>query len=659
MLLSSCVGVVEDASESRTESTEFKVQTDLAFNGIAELIPVAHDKLEVYFYPATGGSKEYLYQIYIGNKTQPINIVEAVMQKDYRSMFRYVITGLDIGTQYIVKVDVKDKNSNEVVVTDTTQKAYTFSNYVADFAGLSSVSNVSGISGTDSIRVRWPHATIYPGNLLGSKRDPDSYEITILDAALLTPKAFNDFNLGPDDGRIVKSIQYNATVNEAVIRGLVSGRIYYVNVRAVHKGTVDDPNHPELRIELNNKYFEIKTLEADAASITFDLDNYDLLPAPGANSKNSFRLNWGTITGIFDHFRVYYAISPALFPDLGAACAFKSAGELIASEISCKKVSSDLLATDLNDLATNQLFQVKLYVCITLDCSQYVELPILEETTGSQIAGFSGVQDVQLASRLEALGTVRLVYGEPDFSSGYFDGLAVEVTDQKPALLAWLDDPVLNPAPTTYIVTEDAYTGQYKPIPFDYKEDTFVTVQGIDYSSAKSYCFTMYPFVYDSLGNVVYKNENAGWSCATTKIITATKAQFEGVREAEVSGRQIFINWNLPTDGVYSHFEVFYKKAVSSADVTFSFDSAIEATTVNYDFSQYERVLVDKDAGYDSDGNPEYATFVSLLNMPTGYYNIGVLSFANMGDVVARSEKNLKIYQCYVDGTSTASCVSI
>lgn len=658
LVLSSCVGTVEDASKVTTESSEQGVKTDLGFNGIVDLVPVSHDKLEVYFYPASGGSKEYLYQIYVGNLPEPVNVVEQVLTKDYRSMYRYTLTGLDIGTEYIVKVDVKDRNSKETVVTNVTKKAFTFSNYVADFAGLSSVSNVSGFAGIDSIRVRWPHATTYPGNLLGSDRDPQAYEITILDSSMLTPKAFNDFNLTPADGKIVKTVQYNPIVNEAVVRGLVSGKIYYVNVRAIHEGTIEDPNNPKLRNELNNKYFTIKTLEADASMIEFDVNNYLLTPSAGAASKNSLHLNWGVVTGIFDHFRVFYAVSPSLFPDVSAACEFKSSQELLGGQIGCKKASPDLLATDLNDLAINQLYQVQLYICINIECTENVQLSVLQEGTGNLLAGFSGIQNIKLAENLEQLGTVTLVYGTPDFSSGYFDGLAIEMTTEKPELIAWIDDPDLNPRPATEIITEDGYSGNFSHISFDYKEDSTVIVQGIDYSAANNYCFTMYPFVYDEVGSVVYKDSAASWTCVTTKVGAPTKKEFEGIREAEVSERTIFINWNLPTKGVYSHFEVLYRKATGPADTTFNYDSVIEETTVNYDFSYNGRVLVDKNIGYDVDGNPELATFVALNNMANGYYNIGVLTYANLGYVI-RSEKNIKIFQCYIDGISAANCTPL
>src|SRR5690606_27587273 len=103
-------------------------------------------------------------------------------------------------------------------------------------------------------------------------------------------------------------------------------------------------------------------------------------------------------------------------------------------------------------------------------------------------------------------------------------------------------------------------------------------------------CFSMYPFVYDALGTVVYKNSSASWTCTTTKIVTATKKNFEGIRDAEVSERSIFINWSEPSKGVFSHFEVFYRKAANSSDSTFNFTSAVQATTVNYDFSEYGRV---------------------------------------------------------------------
>ncbi len=660
-LNTACVGTVEKASKPRTESTDVSISSDLRFEGIQGLIPISHDKMEVYFNPATGGSKNYAYLIYVGSQAEPLSATERILEKDYRGLFRYTITNLDIGTEYIVKVDVKDVETGQIYSTSTFKQDFTFGNYVADFTGISSVSNVAGLAGLDSITVRWPHATIFPSNLFGSDRDPVAYEITILDSTRLTPASLNHFDLGANEGRIVKTINYNALVNEAVIRGLESGKIYYVNIRAIHKGTVDDPNNPTLKYEMNNRYYEIETLTLKETAIQFDLNNYNVTNTSGDDITNSLAVGWGAISGIFDHFRIYYAIKPSLSISTGLDCSIISATALAAGNTGCKKVNYDVTSSIITDLASNSEYQVKLLVCIDITCESNVELPILEILAGSQVAGFSGIQSIDLASDIKDIGTISLNYNAPNFSEGFFDGLAVEYTTQKADLLAWVNNPADAAKPLTEIITDSSYTGNLLVRDFNYAVDTRITIEGINYGEPTAYCFTIYPYVYDSLGNIVYKDQNASWDCTITDIITPDKAQFEGLFGGTTTGYDVNLNWKVPTKGIYSHFEVFYRKANDITDTSFNFDAAIDDTAISYTFNAYERILLSREDGYDIDGVPLIKTNLAVPNIPDGIYIFGILTYVNLGGTAKRSEYNLNLLICTVDGTSTtpSSCTPL
>ncbi len=186
--------------------------------GIHSAVPTANDKIEVYFYPAKGGSQQYSYQIYVGNQPDPVSVSEEVLEKDYRGLFRYTLNGLSIGTQYSIKVDVKDVKSGLVESTKVSKAVYTFNNYVADFSGISSVTNASGVQALDSINVRWAHAAV-PGGIFNNGDKPETYEIIIVDSTKLTPDAFDDSTIGPSDGRITRTIQYDPLVTETMIAG--------------------------------------------------------------------------------------------------------------------------------------------------------------------------------------------------------------------------------------------------------------------------------------------------------------------------------------------------------------------------------------------------------------------------------------------------------
>lgn len=666
-LVASCVGKVEESKRAKTESVETQKNFGLSFNGVKEVIPIAHNKIEVYFPPASGGSKEYSYQIYVGNLLEPINVVEQVLEKDYRSLYRYTIQDLDIGTKYTIKVNAKDKKTGEIKVTDTTLTAQTFQNYVADFMGISSVGNVSGIAGIDSIQVRWPQPAIYPANFFGSDpREPSQIQIIILDSSKLTPTAFNNYNLGKDDGKIIRTFGYNENKNEEIIRGLESDKNYYVNIRVIHEGTEDIPGEPWKRSELNNRYFEIKTLRADASLIEYNNALYTLDTNPGILAKTSLHMNWGTVAGVFDHFRVYYGQNIAGF-DTSDACQILSADQIVGGNTGCKKVSYDRLATDLNDLPPGTGIQAKLLVCIDIDCGNYFELPTLTGVTGGQIAGFGGIQKVILARNLSELGKLTLEYDLPNLADGYFDGLAVEVTNNQSDLMSWINDPTNYTKPVTDIISDPSYAGVLEIGPYNFETAGKIVIDKVTYTPSISYCFAIYPFLYKADGSIDYRDESATWKCSNTNLTAPNKKEFAGIQQGAVIGNDITLSWNAPSNGVYDTYEIFIKPAAGPGDASFSFDGAIEDTTVDYTFAYYGRYTLPGQifvSLLDADGNEvgqsESRTLHTFYGLAPGYYNIGILTYINLGlSEPLRSEYNTKVVQCYIDGVNDSECTQL
>lgn len=651
-LLTSCLGEIQQASKEVTESARTEYDESLRFDGLYEAVPVSNTKIEIYFPPAKGGSLRYSYLIYVGNQPDPLTVTEEVLSKDYRGMFRYTIQGLDIGTQYSIKVDVKDTETGEIKSSGISKAVYTFSNYVADFAGISRVENVQGVDGVDSLKVRWSHAAV-PGGIFDNKDGPQTYEIILIDSSKLTPSAIDEEDLLPQDGRVAKYIEYDPLVTETVVRGLKEATTYYVAVRCVHEGSLIDPNQPFLKSEKNHKYIEARTLSQDASNIEYNAEEFLVQTNHGELANSSLLVQWGEFLGLLDHFRVYYAKTPHLNVDT-SMCAAGGGSDLLSGSTFCKKAPTSSSGLTLTDLVSQTEYQAQLLACLDPSCSESVPLPIRTAKTSAPVASFAGIESLQLASDLADVGSVKLEFTPPDFTGGYFDGLALEYTIHKNDLQTYLNGE--GPMPASHMVIEDESADH--PLThdrFDYQNDSAVIVRGLNYSEEKNYCFSLYPFNYDQTlpGGKKFYKENAVWKCEKVEIKAPTVLEFPGVASAYTVDNNLVVSWEAPSGGIYSHFEIFYRKASSSADLSFDFDQAILDTTVNFNNSVYERIFVSREGGIDGNGNLVVLAFYNIDNIAAGYYLVGMGTFYSAGiGQLKRSEQNQEIYQCYVSGLS-------
>jgi hypothetical protein len=653
MCLQACVGSVEESLEKNTISTNSSGSSTVQFDGVYEIVPISDTKIEVYFPSATNGSLKYTYLIYVDSQPEPISVAQEVLEKDYRGYFRYTVNNLQIGTQYSVKVDVKDIDDDFYFSTDTALSAFTFSNHVADFSGISLAENVAGVDGVDSIKVRWAHAAV-PGGIFDNGEGPSRYEIVLLDSEKLTPAAFDDSTLSEAAGRIVKVVEYNPLITETVVRGLKASTSYYIAVRCIHEGSVDDPTNVNLRGEINHRYKEVRTLSADASSISFNETEFEILKNTGFAATNSLLVNWGDIFGIFDHYRIFYAKTPNLVAFDTTVCYQGNSNDLATGVVFCKKVSIDKNQAVLAHLNPQTEYQVSLAICLDSFCNDYIMMQPKTQETIADLALFNGISSITLARNINELGKLYLNYGAPDFTTGYFDGLAIEFTTNKADILAYVNG--VGPKPTTYLIKDEPnvnhdLTHTY----FDYTNETQVRINGLDYASKTDYCFAIYPFNYDinATDGRVYYDDGAIWECILVEPIAPTRVEFEGVASAESFENDVRVYWDTPTKGVYSHFEIFYRKASGSGDSVFSFDNAIFDTTVNYDFTSYNRILIDKDGGSDAFGNPIEKTSFEIPNLENGYYLFGINTYFNGGfGNVVRSENNQTVFRCYLDGAT-------
>lgn len=669
-----CVGQIEDTKKDTTESERRSPASVLSFAGIVDAVPVADDKIEVYFFPATGGSGRYSYQVYVGDDPNPHTGTEDTLEKDYRGLFRMLVTGLVGGTPYAVKVDAKDLDTELEIKSESTLTRTTFTNQVANFYGISSVSNASGVDGIDSIWVRWVPADKDPAAPFGSPRDPQTYEVIILDASKVTPAAFNNPNLTESQGRIVRSIVWDAGLNKAMIRGLQSNKEYYVNIRTIHKGSIVEPSNPALRSELNNRYLKIKTLEAGVGAVNFEESEYKVLPAPGQSALNSLVASWGAVTGVFDHLRVYYAKSGSLNVSVQQICPAATSTTISSNDTACKKVSGSAVSVTLSDLPSLTNFDVQLVICLNATCtadansSGSIVNPGLKCTgltpaercsarTESTLASFIGIQDVESARSVSEVGSMFLKYTTPSFDIGYFDGFAIEFTTDKTGLNNWLQSDT-NPKPTTEIIyagnASIDYNGDLTIQPFEYDSDSEIRVTGADYGAGDEHCYSIYPFLYDDsvegYSTSMSESLKKVWQCEKAQAQAPDSNGFTGFNSGVSVGPNVTVDWTPPSRGVFTHYEIFTRKGDTAVDTNFSFTNAIQDTTADYVFDEYNRILLSSEAGAGIQ-----RTSHTITGLTDGRWIIGIMTYYLGGGTLLRSQETLKLLYCDIDGGSINS----
>ncbi|MGK0367649.1 MAG: hypothetical protein ACI9QD_000787 [Thermoproteota archaeon] len=631
MMLGACVGEIENVEKDKTLTASYN-PGGVIFSGIHSLYPISHTKLEVFFNPATGGSEKYNYRINYGNDS--LTVPSEVLTPDYRGLLKYTLGGLAQAQDYIVSIDAIDQDSGGFIETERALTAKTFQNLVASFTGISQVSNLSGVDGLDSVKVRWAHAEKDFGDITGSSlSDPQAYEITIIDSDLLNPSDFDNSSLTQAQGRYFKAIEYDVAVNESVMRGLPSSSRFFARVRAIHNGSINDFNNPGLRSELNTDYLIIETLNADLSSLNFDTSSLVVTNTTGENAVNSMILSWDEVSGVFDHYRVYYSLSTTSMnaSNITTGC---SGNGFDVGGIYCKKVNYTLTTTSVANLIQATDYQFLLVVCQTVTCATGERI-VSDLETGATIptlASFSGIDSIQIASTAVDIGSMDLLVTPPNFDTGYFDGYIV-------GYKAVLTDTVFDK------IGEDGYTGGLSLTSYDYTSENKVRVNGISYDGSTQYCFTVYPFIYDSLGGKL-ESPNGIWKCSVATIEAPTAEEYEGINQSVTDGNKITVIWNTPSSGVYAEYEVFW----SNTGVAFNFSDAILDTTVNYTFTNYNRATV-----------PGDQTSYLIEGLPDGTYVIGVLTrYVNGITAIERSEFNTQLFSCIVvDLSISAPCTAL
>jgi hypothetical protein len=606
VVLVSCVGTVKDSNPISTRVLDSADKVLKGYDGISAASAISDKKVEVLFSQLEGNPDNFSYSISYDGQSIPILIdANNIRTEPDNDKLKYTINNLDPNTTYNFAVQIKDKITGSVSSNSAKRQATTFNNITADFFGVSELRNVSGAEGKTSIQVFWPEA-VRTGPPVGIKApgDPVNYKITVVNANTLTTVDINDETKGSPSRQIFTA---NGDLRSIIVKGLIPNTKYYVQVRSVHSQAKDAPYNSDLnyKIETNTKYLAINTFSDDPPEV--NLNSLALTHSPGFGGYFAIDAEWEFPQGNYDHVRLYYSIKADV--DLITLRNYINGGshdencdstETGDTDILCQKTLSSFNSSTLTNLIPNTPYNVMMAVCLDITCRQTVLLEGKELTTTPLALGFEGIKTVEMANTLSRLDQLYLKYNPIDLTKGHIDGLEVYYTN--------------DPADDTPELIEDTATLFIEN--YNFQEEEQIVIGGLTLDGTTTHCFDVYPYTINS-SNVRVENK-VGYprQCITNAIVSAPSSlEFPGLLtgsddfNCDNVNKTIDVEWNLPTKGVYSHFEVFYQR-VNSASDSFSFDQGI-AGNVNY-----QKVMV---------GPNVKERTIGIL--PAGQYKVGVLTY--------------------------------
>lgn len=607
--LMSCVGTIESGKPALSQGSIFG-GISLDYEGIRTARAVSHDKVEITF-PAMPGdfNGEYTYVVQYNSPNSPNFFKSNELQrtKDEFGNFKVTIYDLNINSNYNFSVQITDTKGNISINTKVIE-VETFSNTTADFLGISSVKNLTGMDGAYGLRVEWV-AAAKTGLIVPDITDVSKYEIKAVEEPL-TPAAFDDPAF---DGPQKKVVLVNNDKINAIINGLKPDTNYWVRVRAIHYGYDDNKIDPTYKREVNTKALKLKTYSLSATNISIQPASFI---AASTNSNSSLDLSWNPAVGPFLNYRVYFGLLSTASPwgsyssSLGASC--DSTEDAFGWK--CKQLPASEVMTMITDLAAYQNYQIALVACGNITCSQNQKYNVVTASPSPPLATFTGISSIEQPRHYYALDTIYLKFSPPDFTSGVVSGIYIK----------YMGRTTVNPIEPACILNDPTQactlTSPYSIASFDFKTDTEVAVVGVDIDSAEPYCFKMIPYLEKDTGIEVANEESIVEKCISPTADIPNAIQFTGLINAtKDASNYVTLEWTPPTGGIFTEYHIF----VRSDQGTFNFNEAI-AGHASY-------IRIDLPYGYETQSNGNIIYKVGPLNMSNG-------EFADFGVLVSKPD---------------------
>lgn len=641
--LTGCVGVVNNAGTDESVKLELP-PTYFDYSGITSARAVAHDKIEIEFYPV--GGEDIVYKLIVNESNNPIVIDPKTVSQSLGGKLLYTIKDLKTDTEFKLKLKAYKTKLNEVSKNENQVFVRTFDNQVADFLGVSRLTLVPG-SRSNSIQVDWIPSKM-TGTFTAGDYDPYRYQVSIVSEHGGAANINNSQYFGTDK-RVIYVPDLNApgaspsnnpkTVN---ISGLAADTRYFVQVRAIHKlydyySNLPDVFNIPVSKDMNTKFLSIKTDPADTL-FDFRQDNVILKNAQGRDAFSNFDIFWQPGSGAFYEYRVFYRKYDGTSNPTADDRLTENVIKQLNDASSFKKISTSLTSTRISGLETNTWYQVKVALCKTITCpveSTNPDAAIISDLRAIRVqatlAPFTGINSVEPPGQFSEKDIVNLKFDAPLITAGHADALEFYCVDplNKTNVVKMSNTPISGSS----IARCNGVYLPAGPVP-PLTEYTSQKVRGLVTNGSTEYCFAASPAILEPGSESRLDPSNMIVRCSFPEVLPPTVAQFPGLKQAcAVSGASAQVAWDLPLGGIYSGFKVFWKEKDSTKK--FSFPDATQGAT-----------------GYSN--SPELTA--STLNhtitnlMPGITYQIGVLATVQMDVPTPNlfSEYNLNIVECQI-----------
>lgn len=596
LFLVSCVGTIEDSAKKNTDAVIQKSAV-LNFLGIDHATAVAHNRIEIYFKPATGGSGNFSYLIYKdGNLMVPVaSVSQSELTLDKNGNYSVsVSTGLVIGTRYTFlarafdpKYNVQDSNNVQVSVQTLNFKTPIFD-------GVQTVENLSGKEGKSSFNVYWNLATPASSNGGAFSGNTDSIS------------GYNIYVGESEESMVLYSTINSATTTTMKLSGLDSGKLYYIKVRAKNS---DSPPVEDL----NEKFIAKKTLTN--IPISFAGVTAVTIPSSSAGFSN-IDVKWAIGAGNYDRYKIYASSTP-----------ISSFNPQLADNLVDTITDLSILSRTINVASPNTIWYIAVVACNESACTESQGQNVIKYVkTSPPIAAFNGIKTIAQPAGGEGLSALELTWDLPDNNSGVYDEIRIFKSNASGHY-----DPFLDRVDNiNYDINNPSVMG------VTLKASSSVRVNGL--TTGVEACFVAKAYSttpFDASNPDGRTGLTVVVKCATPNYIVPG---FAGVKPGCLNrtADAFKVSWNTPSPvGTYERYELYYKEGASGFDIN---------AALTGDAAYTKKVVLS--------GNLNYT--LSNLKLDTSYQILVKTHFHNPVNSTDYRDNNSIILTCLTTGLTVA-----
>jgi hypothetical protein len=529
-----CVGTVKKLDEDVTKSKNYS-DFGIVFEGIDDAVAVAHNKVDISFFPAGGGSGIFTYVVYRdGNFNTPVASIPGIAANvDAEGKFHIRVGNLLSGTNYTFAVrcfdlinDVEDINTKTLLVD-------TLDYEVPIFDGIIALENVGGADGETKLKVRWNTA-------LPSSPSSDPFGAN--------PNAISGYTIylgtSPENMAIVGSVT-DPALKQFVVTNLTPGTNYFARVRA--KNSVNPAQE-----DLNIKYIQKSTLLSQP--ILFN--GLKTLTIPSSNLGYSrANLTWTQGSGSFDRYRIFVSTN--------AVAAFDPA--VTSSPLPDITDLTSTSYTISTGLSANTTHYIAVVACKGSACTEYAGHNIVKNVkTTPPVATFNGINSIVQPNDSSGLSSLILNWSEPDTSLGVYNEMRVFLVDSATGFY--------NPS-VDQVPSYDDASPEVPGYDAGASTTTSTVIKGLQ--TGTEYCFIVKayatsPFDPSNPNGRTHTNEKK--MCGTP---VYSSPGFSGIKSicSAITASGFTVSWDTPNPmGIFDRYNIWLKPSNATS---FDFNNAI------------------------------------------------------------------------------------